>query len=147
MTRPAMFTAQRKAALAIATEWTVPGMDSDDVRQEALIALWIAAGKHDPERGPWPAFARMCIRAHLFTLHQAATRAKRTAVVLELDENRDAAPETHGGQLELLVEALPSLTVAERTAVAAHLNGTPATVTKQHNNALARARRKLRCAA
>ena len=147
MTRPAMFTQQRPAALAIAREWRIPGMADDDIRQEALLALWIATGKHDPERGPWPTYARMCVKAHLFTLHQAATRAKRTAVVLELDEERDAAPDQTSGQLALLVDELPSLTGRERAAIAAHLNGTSATVSKEHNNALTRARRKLRSAA
>lgn len=98
--RPAKWTQQRKAALAIAAEWSIPGMDPDDVRQEALLALWIAAGKHDPARGPWPPFGRLAVKAHLRDLLQAATRQKRTAVVLELDADRDPSPV----QLDLLAE-------------------------------------------
>ena len=111
MTRPAMFTAQRKAALAIAAEWGIPGMAPDDVRQEALLALWVATGKHDPGRGPWPPFARMTIKARMRDLLQAATRQKRTADVLDLDPERDRDPV----QLELLVEHRERL----REAVAA----------------------------
>lgn len=95
-----MWTQQRKAALAIAAEWRIPGMSPDDVRQEALLALWIAAGKHDPERGPWPAFARLAVKGHMTDLLRAATKKKRAAAVVELDPERDRDPV----QLELLVE-------------------------------------------
>jgi DNA-directed RNA polymerase specialized sigma24 family protein len=95
-----MWTAQRKAALAIAAEWSIPGMAADDVRQEALLALWVATAKHDVERGPWPPFGRLAVKAHLRDLLQAATRQKRTAVVLELDPERDPSPV----QLDLLAE-------------------------------------------
>lgn len=100
VTRPAMWTAQRKAALAIAAEWTIPGMAADDVRQEALLALWVATGKHDPGRGPWPPFARHTVKARMTDLLRAATQQKRTAVVLELDPERDRDP----ADLERLVE-------------------------------------------
>lgn len=92
VTRPAMFTAQRKAALAIAAEWSIPGMDPDDVRQEALVALWVAAGKHDPERGPWPPFARLSIKARMRDLLQHANRQCRAGTTLPLDPERDADP-------------------------------------------------------
>lgn len=106
-----MFTQQRKAALAIAAEWQIPGLAADDVRQEALLALWVATGKHDPARGPWPPFARLTIKARMRDLLQAATRQKRTATVLELDPERDRDPV----QLDLLVEVRERL----RGAVAA----------------------------
>jgi len=95
-----MFTQQRKAALAIAAEWHVPGMGPEDVRQEALLALWIATSKHDPDRGPWPPFARAAVKARMTDLLRAATREKRRAVVLELDPERDRDPV----QLDLLAE-------------------------------------------
>jgi hypothetical protein len=95
-----MFTRMRPAALAIAAEWSVPGMARDDVRQEALLALWIATGKHDPARGAWPPFARLAVKARMRDLLQAATCDKRTADTLPLDDERDGDPV----QLELLVE-------------------------------------------
>lgn len=144
MTRPGMFTRLRPAAIAIAAEWRIPGMDPDDVRQEALLALWIATSKHDPERGPWSPFARVAVKARMRDLLQAATRQKRTA---ELVHNVDvAAPDIDPGreQLTLLVDNVSTLTELERSALANHLNGTTATSTKAHETALYRARRKLR---
>jgi DNA-directed RNA polymerase specialized sigma24 family protein len=138
--RPATWTAQRKPALAIAAEWSLPGLAPDDVRQEALLALWVAAGKHDPARGPWPPFARMCVKAHLRDLLQAATRVKRTAV-LERDVDVAAPARDDGGLAEVLA-SMSVLSGRERDALAAHLNGTPV-----DDNALWRARRKLRAAA
>jgi DNA-directed RNA polymerase specialized sigma24 family protein len=79
VTKPALWTKHRSIALAIAPEWRIPGLDQDDVRQEALIALWEACGSHDKTKGPFPAFARLVIKRRLRDLLQAATRQKRTA--------------------------------------------------------------------
>lgn len=142
MTRPQLWHRARPAALAIAREWFVKGMDADDVRQEALLALWIAAGNHDPRRGPWPPFARMCVKAHMRDMLQAATRAKRTAVVLELDPERDAAPSRDDAGLRDVIASMSVLTDRERAALSDQLNGRRA-----DDNALWRARRKLKAAA
>ena len=76
---PALWTKHRPIALAIARDWRIPGMDPDDVRQEALIALWEACRCHDKEKGPFPPFARLVIGRRMRDLLQAATRQKRTA--------------------------------------------------------------------
>lgn len=86
MTVPALWTKHRPIALAISTEWYIPGLDADDVRQEALIALWEAARCHDRDKGPFPAFARLVIGRRLSDLLQAATRQKRTAVFDEFTD-------------------------------------------------------------
>ena len=75
---PALWTKNRTIALAIATEWRIPGMDPDDVRQEALVALWEAARAHDKTKGPFPPFARLVVKRRLRDRLQAATRQKRT---------------------------------------------------------------------
>lgn len=75
-------------------------------------------------------------------LLQAATRAKRTAVVVELDPERDAAPIRDDGGLGEALASMHVLSDREREALAAHLNGKPV-----DDNALWRARRKLRAAA
>jgi RNA polymerase sigma factor (sigma-70 family) len=144
MTSSAMFTRLRPAVLAIAAEWRVPGLDPDDVRQEALLALWVATSKHDPARGPWPPFARLVVKRRLRDLLQAATRQKRTAA-LEHDVDV-AAPEPTGAseQLALVIDALPRLTDRERSALANSLNG--GKQSKSQENALGAARRKLRAA-
>lgn len=140
-----MFTALRPAALGIAAEWSVPGMDPDDVRQEALLALWLATEKYDPERGPWPPFARLAVKAQMVTLLRASTRQKRTAV-FERDVDV-AAPVREDGGLGDVLAVMHVLSDRERAALAAHLNGTPARSSKAHETALYRARAKLRAAA
>ena len=83
---PALWTKNRKIALAIAPEWRIPHMDADDVRQEALIALWEAARCHDKTKGPFPPFARLVIGRRMRDLLQAATRQKRT---VDLDHDTE----------------------------------------------------------
>lgn len=142
MTRSALFLRHRGIALGEARDWTIPGLWPDDVRQEALVALWEATGCHDRERGPFPAFARLVVKRHLRDLLQAARRQKRTATF-----DRDADPadvrDRIASRLELLDLARAPLSDAERQAVADHLGGLPARSSKQHDNALQRARRKL----
>jgi DNA-directed RNA polymerase specialized sigma24 family protein len=77
---PQLWTKHRGIALGIAPEWRIPGMDPDDVRQEALVALWEAARDHDKAKGPFPPFARLVIKRRLRDRLQAATRQKRTAM-------------------------------------------------------------------
>jgi RNA polymerase sigma factor (sigma-70 family) len=79
MSVPALWTKHRPIALAIASEWRIPHLDPDDVRQEALIALWEAARCHDKAKGPFPTFARLVVKRRMRDLLQAATRQKRTA--------------------------------------------------------------------
>lgn len=79
MTVPALWTKHRNIAYTIAHEWRVPGMDQDDIAQEALIALWDACRRHDKTRGPFPPFARMVIKARMVDLLRAATTQGRTA--------------------------------------------------------------------
>jgi RNA polymerase sigma factor (sigma-70 family) len=147
VTRPALWTKHRPIALAIARDYRIPGLDPDDTRQEALVALWEATGIHDPERGPFPPLARTVIHRHLRDLLQAATRQKRTALI-DHDAEPVARDDSAGReQLSLLVDALPTLTELERAAVRAHLNGVPTSSSKRHDNALNRARAKLRAAA
>ena len=47
---PARWTKHRPIALGLAREYRVPGMDPDDVHQEALIALWEACRAYDREK-------------------------------------------------------------------------------------------------
>jgi DNA-directed RNA polymerase specialized sigma24 family protein len=75
---PQLWTKHRNIAVAVAAEWRIPGMDPDDVRQEALIALWESGRAHDKEKGPFPPFARLVINRRLRDRLQAATRQKRT---------------------------------------------------------------------
>ena len=113
---PALWTKHRPIALGISTEWRIPGLDADDVRQEALIALWEAARCHDREKGPFPAFARLVIGRRMRDLLQAATRQKRTAVLVEWEEPVGPDLETVVMQREQLQLALFDPVVRQRQA-------------------------------
>ena len=144
---PALYTKHLKTPQIIATEFRIPGMAPDDTEQEARIALWLACRSYNPERGKFPAYASMVIRARLTDLLRAATRDKRTA---ELVYPKDIpAPDQSEGRehLQLVLDAVPTLTKRERQAVADHLNGQPSKESKSHDSALDRARAKLRNAA
>lgn len=149
MTRPQLWNRARPAALAIARDQSVKGMDADDVRQEALLALWVASGTFDAARGPWLPYARHAVKARMVDLVRAAMKQKRTAVVVELDPERDRA----GIDVEALVEqrdairrlrgAYPLLTERERTCLELTVNETVRGNKPVHNAAWS-ARRKLR---
>ena len=151
VTRPQLWLRARPAALAIARDTYVRGLEPDDIRQEALLALWVASGTFDAARGPWMRYARHAVKARMVDLIQAATRQKRTAVVVELDPERDRA----GIDVEALVEqrdtirrlagAMPSLTDRERACLELTVNGTVRDNRPVHNAAWL-ARRKLRAA-
>jgi RNA polymerase sigma factor (sigma-70 family) len=77
VTRIALFTKHRGLAIGIAADYRVPGMEPDDVRQEALIGLWVASGQHDPAVGPFGAFARTVVTRRCVDLLREAGRKKR----------------------------------------------------------------------
>ena len=79
MTKAALWTKGRPAAIRTASEFRVPGLDEDDLRQEALEALWVALDRYDPARSTVPSFSRMVAERRLTSLLRAATRLKRTA--------------------------------------------------------------------
>lgn len=116
MTVPALWTKHRPIALAIAPEWRIPGLEPDDVRQEALIALWEAARCHDQAKGPFPPFARLVIGRRMRDLLQAATRQKRTAEFDEWAEPVGPDLETTVLQREQLQLALFDPSVKQRQA-------------------------------
>lgn len=146
MTVPALWTKHRPVALAIAAEFRIPGQDADDTRQDALVALWEAASVYDMSKGPFPPFARLVVTRRLTDRLKAETREKRHATLVELPDV--PAPDTSEGRARLqnLVAVLPSLTVSERKAVAAQLDGSYRSADRRQENALQSARRKLRAA-
>lgn len=132
---PALWTKHRGIALGIAAEFHVPGMDADDVRQEALLALWVAARSYEKGRGTFPAYARLSVRADLTDLLRTATRAKRQPV--DLPEPTCEQPRLPG-----VMEAFHELTARQQDAVRAFVRDGVA-----DKNAIYEARRKLRAAA
>jgi RNA polymerase sporulation-specific sigma factor len=165
----ALVASHRGLAEAIASDYFIPGADREDVIQEALIGLLVAARMFDG-RGEFKAFAGMVVRRWVQTEVTRARREKRRPITEAVRTLRD--PETgddwaaseliedhYSNVLDLLTgredyarfaAAVRSLTDLERRAIAAlvneehpHSGGTD----KSLDNALQRARAKLRKAA
>lgn len=56
--------------------WYLQGAELEDLEQEALIGLLLAARTHRPELGPFPAFARLCARRRMTTALRLAKAHK-----------------------------------------------------------------------
>jgi RNA polymerase sigma factor (sigma-70 family) len=133
--------------------WTLrppPGLEREDLAQEARIGLIAAIRAWRPERGPFPPFADKCVRNQaLLAIHAAArhkhqllsrakslnsehggdpttTRDPTNFVPLHLAARDASDPEARllvGEQLTRIALALPTLTVRERRALAGTLDG------------------------
>lgn len=119
MTRASLWTKHRGIALAIAQEWRIPGLEPDDGRQEALLALWCATATWDQEQAAFSTYARQAVRNRCTDLLRAATAQKRTG---ELDPDgldRACSPDVteqveHREQLQLALDTRDELSVVER---------------------------------
>lgn len=109
-------------ARAVASEFFLPGAERDDVRQEALLALLLAARQHKADGGlTFKSFAAMVIRRRLVSAVIEANRVKRgpldkaaRTVVLPESGERVSAVETihtHDHEPERALEANETLTV------------------------------------
>lgn len=163
---PALFTRHRGLARSIADGYFWAGAERQDILQEAEIGLWIAARNWDPDgRASFKSFASLVIRRRLSTLVRAALAdirgpldgAARVATSEEGDtcDLVDLLPGPHDTErvvvgrdtLARVTAALEQLTPLERLAVARAANGERYAGDKSIDNALARARVKLRKAA
>jgi RNA polymerase sporulation-specific sigma factor len=146
----------------------VPGADHDDVRQEALLALYEAVRAWDSQRQPFVPFARFVIRRQLATMIKTALRRKQqplnTALRFEAlvadggheltlgDITPSLEPSPHERlvqreQLQRLTAAASRLSELERHALGGRLSGVPYVALgeqKTIDNAIQRARRRLR---
>jgi len=156
-------------ATTISREFFHPTLDYDDLRQEALIAVMIAGRTYDPAQGSFSGFAAMCIKRRLSSTLKTASRMKRDwrmelpreTVMEDGDVLRtvDLVPALHADSHELLAErdevrrivrGVTALTPLERRAVLAAVNDDhphSGGIDKSIDNAVQRARRKLRVAA
>ena len=148
---PALWTRNRGLAVAIAGDYYIPGSDRDDVVQEALIALWVACQDYDPSHGvPFKTFARMVVHRRLASCLKYANRPSRLALTRaerDLERFQDRERQEARDRMWAMVEASRSFTHLERVAVQRHVQGTLDSRDKQMDNALTRARQKLRRAA
>lgn len=165
MSVPALWTKHRAVALSVAAEFHVPGSERQDVEQEALIGLWMAARAWTPGGGAsFPTFARLVVRRRLATFLQAALRGKQgplndsLRLTVREDSGEVAIVDTLAGgrdpcevvvlreTLERLAAALASLTELERAALAVVVEDGRYAHDKRLDNAVFRARHKLRTA-
>lgn len=86
MTAPSLYAKHHQIADHVAHDYYLPGADADDVRQECRVALWEACRCYKPERGPFPPFARLVIRARM---QDAITHANRRSRRLLTDAERE----------------------------------------------------------
>lgn len=156
----------RSLPALVGRDYFIAGSDTDDVEQEAFIALWEAARSFRPELGvPFEAFARDVIRRRLADAITRAERLKHRPLSYALrsttgedggpidpiDLVSSRAPSTEDRVIELeelreIVARILGLTTLERRSIVRAINGLgPAD--KADDNALWRARRKLRSAA
>jgi RNA polymerase sigma factor (sigma-70 family) len=156
MTAISLYTRHLPLASLIAGEFFRPGYAREDMRQEARLALWTAVRTYDPERGTFPTFARLVIRAHFATLLKSASRDVRKANdYAEGDETLAILPHAHQvvdevmnrETLRILGETIPTLPPFQRECVYGVASGKPYAEIgdpKAVDNALFRARRTLR---
>lgn len=158
-------------AYTIASDFYLPGSDIEDVKQEALVGLLRGLRGHDPARGPLKTFLAMSIRRQLIT----AVKRERRQKHLALNESARRGLDTDGETVEIvdLLEAADSdpherlilrlrlaaivcgigrLSDLERRWLFASINEDgwshrDGCVNKTADNAVQRARRKLREAA
>lgn len=160
-----MLNEHRSMALAVAANYFIPGADRDDVRQEAMVGLLLAARTYDGST-PFASFAAMVVHRWLQTCVKAAHRDKHRPVleawrvgwdpetdvafpIVELLEDpvTDEQRATVRAELGALVKAFRRLSPLERRALLAVVNDEHphrGGVDKQVDNAACRARRKLR---
>lgn len=153
-------------AFVLAEGFYLPGGDRDDVQQEALIGLYLAARAYVPGETPFRGFAALVIRRRLGTALKLALRQKHRPlnsaarpITVDGDVLDPADGAYHPASIDTLQrvidrenvaelrQRIPSLTELERVAVAGYVNGVPYTAgyvrDKSVDNALVRARRKL----
>lgn len=165
MTDQALLDA-RPLALAVAGEFFLPGGDRDDLEQEAMLALVEAARDYRTGHGAtFATFARLVVRRRLADAVKRARAAKHLALTLAAREAVD-----EDGEVFPIVDLLPSgrgdphetfelreelrrlrrgakrLNALEREGLGTMLAGIPYAYSKRLDNAVARARAKLRAA-
>lgn len=90
----------------IARQYFAPGLEHQDLVQEARIGVWRAQRTFDPSRGEWERFAKMAAKRQVITAIKTATRGKHRSLntAASYDE-----PITDDGNLTL-ADCLPAST-------------------------------------
>lgn len=157
----------RRKIERVAAGYLIDGADADDAKQVAMIAVEEAKANYNPTLGvPFEAFAVEVAKRRLHDAQSAAGRHKHRVLtasvrttgnadgeetpVLELLPDLTPDPYevvVHRLELAAIIAALPSLTELERVALRWVLNGESYAGSREVDNAIQRARRKLRSVA
>lgn len=154
MTTTALWTNHRRIAYSVARQYRIPGAGCDDVEQESLIGLWIAARTFRSDRGAtFSTFAHLVIHRRLSTLVRLAVSGRHAILTNAAREDGDYVQICGGDEpdrvviardlLERIIAATETLTATERDALMRAVNDEPI-ATKTEDNARWRARRKIR---
>ena len=83
MTPTELFNTHIDLASILAKKWHIDGYDTDDLKQEGLIALWKASERYDPSRGAsFRTYASVCINNRYRDL---ARKSAKTINTVSLD--------------------------------------------------------------
>ena len=104
MTVIQLWTKNRRLARLIARDYYFPGSERQDVEQEAMIGLWIAARDYREHDGTFNAFARLIIKRRLDSCLKMASRSKHSPLNHSL-----RALVNDEGESVVAVEELPCL--------------------------------------
>lgn len=166
MTESELVSQHIGVAFKIASEFFIPGASSEDVLQEALIGLLQAIRSHNPTLGPFRPFAAKLIHRRLMDAVTAALRGKQRPLTQSVREGRDdeyklisivdlvADPNSDPAdrferrqELRNVLSALRALPPLEREALSHVMAGREYVGDKRIDNAVYRARAKLKAAA
>ncbi|WP_249020559.1 sigma-70 family RNA polymerase sigma factor [Conexibacter sp. S30A1] len=147
---------------ALAHRYYAPGLEAQDLAQEARIGIWQARSGFDPDLGPWEPFARLAAKRAVLDAVRAATRQKHRPLGqgVPLDDAQAVAASGADDplavviareQLRAVLVCVSTLSARESDALAGYVNGhTYETIakrldwhTKGVDNALSRVRRKV----
>jgi RNA polymerase sigma factor (sigma-70 family) len=131
----ALFEAHAGLAAKFSKSFPIPGFQTPEVEQEALIALWQAACNFDSNKGAFEAFATIVIRNHLRnTFNKAKRESSRSDT---LDASLVADDDAPGRLAASMIDpaASPSL-VAERADISEVLHSELRTLTAQQQDVL-----------
>ncbi len=142
----------------VAHQYFAPGLETQDLVQEARIGVWKAQRSFDPSRGDWELFARLAAKRNVITAVRAATRDKHAVLshAVSYDEPTSNGDDTLADRLPAPTDIAREYEQRERVrGLFGKLSGLEADVVRHRlagdalqvdgkaiDNALQRARRK-----
>lgn len=83
-------------AIRCSRGWNIPGMDAEDLAQEARLVIFKCAQRYDPSKGSFFSLAKWAIRNKLCSLYSKTQAIKRRADLVSMeDQGREDAYDIH----------------------------------------------------